>query len=283
MKNIGIMTNTEKDPALRETLNIVRWASDRGCNVFLPETMQGRVSIPVKYFSEDELCQNADFIVVLGGDGTILRAARCASKYGTPLLGVNFGTLGYLADVEKNHAIEAMETVLNGKHSIEKRMMLEAYISGKEEEKYICLNEMSITNSVFSRMITLSVTVNDNYLNTVKADGIIVSTPTGSTAYNLSAGGPILSPSTELISITHICPHALFSRPFVLSGDDVIKVGIKSRYTSICLSSDGQNSVALESGDTVVIKKSRYYTDIIKTSGLSFYEILRKKMVEVRI
>ncbi len=282
MTKIGFITNTEKDPMLLETSKLVRWAEDKGCEIFLPNTVKGKLSANAIFCEDEKLCAESDFVVVLGGDGTILRAARLSAIHHTPLLGINFGTLGYLADVEKKDALDALETVISGKATVEKRMMLEAVIEGKES-KYMALNEISITNSVFSKMITLGVEVSGAYLNTFRADGIIIATPTGSTAYNLSAGGPILSPYTELIAITHICPHALYSRPMVVSGDDVIKISIKTRYSGIMLSCDGQNSVSVNSGDVIVIKRSEHKAVIMKTSSLNFYDILRRKMVDIRL
>jgi NAD+ kinase len=154
-------------------------------------------------------------------------------------------------------------------------------MSGAESDKHIALNEACITNTEFSRMITLSIEVNGAYINTVKADGIIIATPTGSTAYNLSAGGPILNPDTRLITLTYICPHTLTSRPLVLAGEDEIAIKVDSRYNNIQVSCDGQKSLSLNSGDTVVIRRSRLVTRIIKTSNMNFYDILRHKMVDV--
>jgi len=229
--------------------------------------------------------KSVDFVVVIGGDGTILRVARSAAIFDTPILGINFGTLGYLADVEKINAIDAIEKVLNGDFTIENRMMLEPYVERGcvSHEINLALNEVCITNSVCSRMIKLSVEVNGEYFDTFRADGIIVSTPTGSTAYNLSAGGPILSPHTELMTITHICPHTLYARPFVIDGNDVVRIRVQSNYNNVQMSCDGQSTVQMKNDDVIIVKKSRYVTRIIKTTNMNFYDILRRKMVEVRI
>lgn len=285
MNKIGLITNIDKDPELVHTRELAQWAIERDCKVLLNASLSKKMGVGTPMSSTDELYEKADFVVVLGGDGTILRVARRACKYSTPILGINFGTLGYLADVEKDDAKTAIEKVLNGNYKIEKRMMLEACI----EKGCVChdtqlaLNEVCVSNTNFSRMIALSVEVNDEYINTFRADGIIVSTPTGSTAYNLSAGGPILNTNTELMTITHICPHALYARPIVVSGDDVIKIKVAGDYSNTQATFDGQNGDRVKSGDTVVIKKSKYHTDIIKTTNLSFFDILRRKMVDVRI
>lgn len=277
MKKIGFITNIDKDPNLLYTNELVHWIKSKGCEILVTDFVDGGVA------DIDEVYTNADFIIVLGGDGTILRVARKAAMRGTPIMGINLGTLGYLAEVEKCDALSAIQKVLDEDYTIEKRMMLEAFIDRAcgREEVGLALNEVCVSNSVVSRMISLSVEVNDDYINTFRADGIIVSTSTGSTAYNLSAGGPILKPDTELMAITYVCPHALYSRPFVISGDDVVKIVIEGDHKNAILSLDGQNSIPIKSGDKVIIRKSKYYTNTIKTTNLSFYDILRRKMVGI--
>ena len=283
-KKIGFVTNIEKDPTLQETKKMVDFVLKKGCEVYVSETFSD-VHPDVIATSSSEMYKSVDFVVVIGGDGTILRVARSAAIFDTPILGINFGTLGYLADVEKINAIDAIEKVLNGDFTIENRMMLEPYVERGcvSHEINLALNEVCITNSVCSRMIKLSVEVNGEYFDTFRADGIIVSTPTGSTAYNLSAGGPILSPHTELMTITHICPHTLYARPFVIDGNDVVRIRVHSNYNNVQMSCDGQSTVQMKNDDVIVVKKSRYVTRIIKTTNMNFYDILRRKMVEVRI
>ena len=283
-KKIGFVTNIGKDPTLQETKKMVDFVLKKGCEVYVSETFSD-VHPDVIATSSSEMYKSVDFVVVIGGDGTILRVARSAAIFDTPILGINFGTLGYLADVEKVNAIDAIEKVLNGDFTIENRMMLEPYVERGcvSHEINLALNEVCITNSVCSRMIKLSVEVNGEYFDTFRADGIIVSTPTGSTAYNLSAGGPILSPHTELMTITHICPHTLYARPFVIDGNDVVRIRVQSNYNNVQMSCDGQSTVQMKNDDVIVVKKSRYVTRIIKTTNMNFYDILRRKMVEVRI
>ena len=283
-KKIGFVTNIEKDPTLQETKKMVDFVLKKGCEVYVSENFSD-VHPDVIATSSSEMYKSVDFVVVIGGDGTILRVARSAAIFDTPILGINFGTLGYLADVEKINAIDAIEKVLNGDFTIENRMMLEPYVERGcvSHEINLALNEVCITNSVCSRMIKLSVEVNGEYFDTFRADGIIVSTPTGSTAYNLSAGGPILSPHTELMTITHICPHTLYARPFVIDGNDVVRIRVQSNYNNVQMSCDGQTTVQMKNDDVIIVKKSRYVTRIIKTTNMNFYDILRRKMVEVRI
>ena len=283
-KKIGFVTNIEKDPTLQETKKMVDFVLKKGCEVYVSENFSD-VHPDVIATSSSEMYKSVDFVVVIGGDGTILRVARSAAIFDTPILGINFGTLGYLADVEKINAIDAIEKVLNGDFTIENRMMLEPYVERGcvSHEINLALNEVCITNSVCSRMIKLSVEVNGEYFDTFRADGIIVSTPTGSTAYKLYAGGPILSPHTELMTITHICPHTLYARPFVIDGNDVVRIRVQSNYNNVQMSCDGQSTVQMKNDDVIIVKKSRYVTRIIKTTNMNFYDILRRKMVEVRI
>ena len=283
-KKIGFVTNIEKDPTLQETKKMVDFVLKKGCEVYVSETFSD-VHPDVIATSSSEMYKSVDFVVVIGGEGTILRVARIAAIFDTPIIGINIGTLCYMADVEKVNAIDAIEKVLNGDFTIENRMMLEPYVERGcvSHEINLALNEVCITNSVCSRMIKLSVEVNGEYFDTFRADGIIVSTPTGSTAYNLSAGGPILSPHTELMTITHICPHTLYARPFVIDGNDVVRIRVQSNYNNVQMSCDGQSTVQMKNDDVIVVKKSRYVTRIIKTTNMNFYDILRRKMVEVRI
>lgn len=285
MNKIGFITNIKKDHNLKYTKYLTGWIYNNGLMPVLTNKYFKSLDIKAEFSQPEEMYKNVDFVVVLGGDGTILKVARRTALYNTPILGINFGTLGYLADVEKNDAVKAIENILNKNYSIEKRMMLETYIENNNKIKNIknlALNEVCISNSIFSKMIQISMEINGGFIDSYRADGIIVSTPTGSTAYNLSAGGPILKPETELMAITYVCPHALFSRPFVIPGEDIIKIKAIGEYTNAVLALDGQQSVNLSSKDTVVIKRSKYYASIIKTTNLSFYDILRRKMVEVR-
>jgi len=281
--NIGFITNIEKDYNLDFTRKLINYVTDNGATAILNCKFSNMLSKVDFVESDNKLCQNADFVIVLGGDGTMLGVARKAALYKTPIFGINLGTLGYLTDVEKKDAVKAIDKVFNNEYTIEKRMMLEAYFENEDPENNvnIALNEVCINNT-FSRMIRIKLEINNNFINEYKCDGIIVSTPTGSTAYSLSAGGPILKPDTELIAITHVCPHNLYTRPFVVSGNDVVKVSASSNYNNIVISFDGQEHINLKNDDKIVIKRSKYCTRIIKTTALSFYDILRKKMVEVR-
>jgi NAD+ kinase len=197
-------------------------------------------------------------------------------------MGINLGTLGYLTDVEKGGWDTALKLLVNGEYKTEKRMMLEAFVlnEDKEYESYgrlLALNDICVLRSDISRMINAKIYVSRDYIDTYRADGIIVATPTGSTAYNLSAGGPILKPDIELIAITPICPHKIYSRSSVISAADVVCINLSPNDGAAVLSLDGQRIINLKAGQNVEIRKSVLYTTIIKTSNMGFYDILREK------
>lgn len=277
---IGFIVNEDKDKNFKYTKNLIKFCTEKNTIPLILKNFQNLINTEkVIFLNEDDLFNQSDFIVILGGDGTILRWAKKIAKYNKNILGINMGNLGYLTDVEKHEGFLAIEKVLNKEYNVEKRMMLSAYINDKE---YISLNEVNINNGNVSRMVKIGIDINNRFVDAFSADGLIISTPTGSTAYNLSAGGPILKPDTELIAITYVCPHALFSRPYVISANDEIKAYITNKESTAYLSLDGQESIPINYSDSVYIKKSSFYTNIIKTTQLSFYDILRRKMFEIR-
>lgn len=275
---VAFIINSEKDKDLYYTKILIDFIIKNNVTPIVDYKLKNIINNEnVIYAHSPTLYKIVDFIIVLGGDGTILKAAKKIAKYEKNILGINMGTLGYLADVEKQDAFSAIEKVLKNDYTIEKRIMLSAYLQNKE---LLCLNEVNINNGNSSRMIKIGIDINGKFVDSVRADGVIISTPTGSTAYNLSAGGPILKPDTKLIAITYVCPHTLFSRPYVISAEDEISVYIIDNDAYLSL--DGEKSIRIKSGNIINIKKSSYYTNIIKTTGLSFYDILRRKMVEIR-
>jgi NAD+ kinase len=265
IKKIGILTNLEKDAGLANTRRILDWIIGHGCIPLIEHDLASAFNIS----PSNALYQESELIIVLGGDGTMLRASRLSAPYGKPLLGVNLGNLGYLTTVEPHEAINALDAVLAEAYTLERRMMLQL-------ENWHALNDVCIKSSNF-KLIRIQLFINNEYIDTFRADGIIISTPTGSTAYNLSAGGPILKPDSEMIAVTAICPHALYMRPWVISADDV--VGIRVPGESVSCSMDGE-SVNLDT-QLFTVKRSVYTAKIIKTKDLGFYEILRRKMIQI--
>ena len=231
----------------------------------------------------DFLKENIDMAITLGGDGTLLNVARKLAPFQVPILGINLGHLGYLTEIELTDLYTDLECLKRKEYFLEHRMMLEASIIRQKEmiKKYLALNDVVVSKGPFARLIWIKVSSNDNYLDTYPADGIIISTPTGSTAYSLSAGGPIINPSMELLLLNPICPHSLRSRPIILSKDEIIKIEPDPLEDSdAILTVDGQKGFQLLAGDEVIVKKSKFYTRLIKIKKRYFYDVLRKKLTE---
>lgn len=238
------------------------------------------------YVKKQDVPEDVECVMVLGGDGTLLQASRELIGRQAAFIGVNFGNLGFLAEVEKDGVREMLDRLMNDEFNIEHRMMLMGQVirDGQTIAEDVALNDIVINRSGPLRIIDFSVYVNELRLNDYKADGMIVATPTGSTAYSMSAGGPIVKPSASLTVLTPICPHTLNTRSIVLEGEDIIEIRLEAKAVRKCQEDgrgvyfDGDRSVKLAEGDRVVIKKSDLSTRIIKLSSESFLEILGKKM-----
>jgi NAD+ kinase len=229
---------------------------------------------------------NADFVLVLGGDGTLLSVAREVAGTGMPVLGINLGTLGFLAEVEPNRMEEAIERLMNGDYLTEERMMLDATVvhDGKETVLSSALNDVTLTRCGSLQMIRYSIYVNGKLLCNMGADGVIVSTPTGSTGYNMSAGGPIAEPGAKLMMLTPVCAHTLNSRSVILRSDDEVEIVIGTandgRTLTVEAASDGNEKILMSTGDSLRIRKSDKTTIIVKLDERSFLEALQRKMSE---
>ena len=261
MRKVGLIPNLTKPQALEETERLRRYLVERNC---IPITDRA-----VAY-------READFLLVLGGDGTLLNVAREAARFGVPVLGVNFGNLGFLTDVEGRDAETAIDQVLSGNYRVERRILLNARVEGRSGEQ-AGLNDVCVTRGVFSKIVSLRVTINGEAMDTFKGDGVLVATPTGSTACNLSAGGPILKPDAHMFCITPICPHTLHARSTVVSARDLVDIHLLS---PCLLSVDGGDGIPLEAGEVVHLKLAAFEAAIIKTQKHSFYQILRTKLIQ---
>ena len=256
---------------MREYQNLDRFESAAG-------------NIQTGYTDADWIPEGTECILVLGGDGTLIQAARDTVDRGIPLLGINLGNLGYLAEIEKCGVSDAMDKLMADEYILEPRMMLKGTVCRKQEStvRNLALNDIVVNRAGALRVIDYEIYVNGEFLNRYSADGIIVSTPTGSTGYSLSAGGPIVSPMASMILVTPICPHTLTARSIVLSGDDQVTIrlgsGRRIDKEEAFATFDGEVSVSIATGDYVDIHKSEKTTDILKISKISFLEILRNKM-----
>lgn len=278
LNKIGLIPNLQRDSDLTVTRELAAFIHQNGCTAYIEQALYQQTAVAHTSPSAD-IYADVDFLVVLGGDGTILNAAKQAAINNTPLIGINLGNLGYLTDVEKSESKAALANVLTGHYKSERRMMIETAVSSGETLP-LALNDVCISRSTSAKLISLNIYVNGEYIDCFRADGIIISTPTGSTAYNLSAGGPILKPDAEMIAITPICPHTLYARPFVVSSEDVIAVKPNySPYGNAIVAMDGQDVAEVSDRDSITIRKSKNYTTILRTTALGFYDILRLKMM----
>ena len=280
MKNFFVITNLNKDKNLEVTKRIKSYLElkDASCKIFSEDLSNEENR------SETVIPSDTECVMVLGGDGTMLRAARENQDSDIPMIGINMGTKGYLTEVEVGSLDKALDCLIKDEYHIECRMMLEGIVSkaGLDMQPMCALNEIAITRKGSLEVIHYNVYVNGKLLKVYSGDGIMVSTPTGSTGYNLSAGGPIASPQSELMLITPICPHTFNTRTVILSPLDVVEIeiarGRDGKQQEVEVNFDGNYKENLYSGDKVVIKKALSTTKIIKLSEESFLEVLHSKM-----
>lgn len=274
---VGLVAKYEEPKAAEMVSWLVPWLKEKGKRVLVEE---GMARVGGRSCSKNEMAKKADLIVVLGGDGTLLSIARLVERPSVPILGVNLGGLGFITEI----AVEELESVvartLAGDFSIEKRMTLEIQVHGKRgrHNKFRVLNDAVITKGARARIIDLEAYVGKEYLCTYRADGLIISTPTGSTAYSLAAGGPILYPSLGAIVLSPICPHTLTNRPIVVSSKSTIRVSLRSSGDTVILSPDGQQGVLLNDGDVVEVRDYRVPVSLVKAPSRSYFEVLRNKL-----
>lgn len=287
MNRFYVITNGEKDKNLETTDQIYQYLKSRGCACTVRE-YQKKETVPgngnYRYTDAELIPEGTECILVLGGDGTLIQAARDTVSRNIPLLGVNLGTLGFLAEIEKSGIPEALDSLILDNYTIEPRMLLEGtvYRAGGEPVRNLALNDIVVNRAGALRIIDYEVEVNGEKLNRYSADGMIVSTPTGSTGYSLSAGGPIVSPMASMIVVTPICPHTLTARSIVLSGGDRVTIragaGRRNQREEAFVTFDGEVQVPVATGDYVEIQKSEKTVNILKISRVSFLEVLRDKM-----
>ena len=276
MKKFALLTNYSKDKRLVYTRMIKTYITENGGSYWIPRYISEPDKDGDQRYDFSDMPEDIECVLVLGGDGTLLQAARELLQRHIPLLGINLGTLGFLTSAEKSELPKCLDSVLDDSCSIDERMMLEgvAYHGSEKIQMNIALNDVIIARAGFSRLVELKIYVN--------ADGIIVSTPTGSTGYSLSAGGPIIFPQTDVIVITPICPHSLQARSIVVSGEDRIMIEIgrrrKTQKEEAMVTFDGRSAQELETGDRIEIYKAQETTQLIRLKGRSFYQVLQNKI-----
>lgn len=282
MKHFFIITNSYKDKDLMLTKSMQDYIETKGgrCGYYVSRGEENDSDC----VDVETLPELLDLIFVIGGDGTLIRAARDTASKNVPLIGVNLGTLGYLCELEEATVFSAIDQIMEDKFMLEDRMRLNGYVvlSGRQLGDQTALNDIVIHRSGALQLVRLVVYVNGQYLNTIEGDGVIVCTPTGSTGYNLSAGGPIVDPKARMILITPINSHALNAKSIVIGAEDEVVVEIGERRhegdEQVVVSFDGDHCAKLDVGDRIVIRQAQEDCRILKLARLSFLEILRKKM-----
>jgi NAD+ kinase len=279
MKNIGIYVKQKHPYAVNVAREVTAWLEKRHLQVRFEAGLaaaMGREGFPAAV-----LPRMVDLIIVLGGDGTLISVARAVDELQVPILGVNLGRLGFLAEVVLADLYKVLETVVNGEFTVSSRMRLEAVVwrKGADIGRFRVLNDVVINKGALARIIDMETWVNGAYLTTFRADGLIVSTPTGSTAYNLAAGGPIISPEIHCLVISPICPHMLTNRPLIVSDDVAIRIRVRSRDDDVAFTADGQVGIPLRGGDEVEIRRAKIGTLLVKSPSKEYFEVLRRKLL----
>lgn len=285
IKRIGVVVKPHQPDALETLCRLTQWLSERDIKlVGGPEIEQDRIEhetgCVVQSVSLDELPKCVDLMLVLGGDGTMIAAARMIGDAEVPVIGVNYGGLGYLAEFPIEELFSALEAILAGQYKVQKRLMLAVELWRGEEliTRNRVLNDVVVNKSALARIIEIEAYLNGQFVNLFRADGLIVATPTGSTAYNLSANGPVIYPSMNAIVITPICPFTLSNRPIVVPDESTIEVRLMTDNEEVALTLDGQVGFPLQVGDRVVIRKSQTAFNLVQPPNRNYFDVLRDKL-----
>jgi NAD+ kinase len=294
MKRIGIIAKKNKPEAVSIARSLVEWLQPKKIEVYIEEEMGRllftsgpslRAGLPlsdayINSVERSDIPDHVEMVIVLGGDGTLLSVARLVGVHEVPILGVNLGGLGFLTEITLEELYRVLERVIQGDFITDERVVLNAAVirRGERMAEFIVLNDAVINKGALARIIDLETTINEEYLTTFKSDGLIISTPTGSTAYNLSAGGPIVYPSLHCIIVTPICPHTLTNRPIVIPDDVEILAILQTKQQEVILTLDGQQGFSLEFEDVVEVRKAEGRILLIKSPYRHYFEVLREKL-----
>jgi NAD+ kinase len=283
---IGLIVHLGKDIAISTAQDLLKVLPERGVEVFVDPESADYLHVPELSFGEGDFARKIDVAVVLGGDGALLNAARRLSGTALPILGVNVGHLGFLTETELKGMNHAFDRILSGDYEVEERMMVQAQVRRGEEgvvREFVGLNDVVITKGAFARMIRLDTHVGSGFIGTYPADGVIVASPTGSTGYSLSAGGPIVNPAMNMLIVTFICPHILGARSFVVSPEDDVRIVLHAQSEEVMLTIDGQVGFGLEDQDEVVVRCAPERTRLVKLGHRDFYEVLKTRLAEGKL
>ncbi len=279
---IAVIPNLDKQDAAAYTGRIVELLQQNGAEVLLCGELAEKYGGTVACASHAELAEQCDLVIAVGGDGTIIHTAKHAAKAGKPILGVNLGRLGFLADVERNE-LHLLLKLLRGDYTIQRHMMLEVTVRGEAGERTYCALNDAVVSGAQSKIFDFGLSVDGSETYRFRADGLILATPTGSTAYSLSAGGPVVDPQMECILFTPICPHSLFNRSTVFSADKRLEVSADSDYHGdVYLTVDGDEPVRIHRNDVISVCRSPRSTMLIKMDDRNFYDIVNRKILHSR-
>jgi NAD+ kinase len=279
VKTIGILTKP-KFPDVKHILkDLVSWLRERHKEVVFDGKTSALLGEPATH-KKMQIAALSDMIMVLGGDGTMLNAARLVEGRSVPILGVNMGGLGFLTEVTLDHLYPALERIFAGDFYLEERLMLRARIDrhGEQVAQAAVLNDVVVSKGTLARMVEVHITINGQFVTSLRGDGLIISTPTGSTAYSLSAGGPIIHPTVQALILTPICPHTLTHRPLLIPSTVNLEVTLTSKDEGAMTTFDGQVGVAITQGDTVLINASDRATNLIRFPDRTYFDVLRRKL-----
>jgi NAD+ kinase len=279
-RNIGIISRPRRSNLSEVVPPLLSWLEARGIHVVYDQETASSLAEPSEGRSRDQVAAASDLLLVLGGDGTLLAAARVAAPRGIPILPINMGSLGFLTSFMLEELYPALEDILAGRLTISERVMLHAELERGDKilDKQTVLNEVVINKGALARMIELELSIDQDFVCRYRADGLIVASPTGSTAYSLSAGGPIVHPSVESFIITPICPHTLSDRPVVIGDTSIIEVKLTAGTESVFLTLDGQKGIPLQATDRVRVSRAQQLLKLIQTPNKSYFKILRNKL-----
>jgi NAD+ kinase len=284
IKRIGIVLKPHQPDALKTMCELTTWLAARDLTlVGGPEIERDAIAkqtgCAVAEVEPEKLAAKVDLVLVLGGDGTMIATSRMVGDTEVPVLGINFGGLGYLAEFRIEELYGALESILSGNYRLDKRVMLSVELAGAENTtRNRVLNDVVINKSALARIIEIEAYLNEQFVNSFRADGLIVSTPTGSTAYNLSAGGPVIFPSMNAVVITPICPFTLSNRPIVVPDDAIIELCLKTDKEDVALTLDGQVGFPLKLDDRVIIRKSKTTFNLVQPMNRNYFDVLRDKL-----
>jgi NAD+ kinase len=285
IKRIGVLVKPHQPDALETLCRLTEWLNEKGIQLvgqaeIAHEQIEHQTGCPVEIVQDDQLAPSVDLILVLGGDGTMISTARMIGDSEVPVIGVNYGGLGYLAEFPIEELFTALDSILSGQYKVQERVMLAVELWRGEEliTRNRVLNDVVVNKSALARIIEIEAYLDSQFVNLFRADGLIVATPTGSTAYNLSAGGPVIFPSMNAVVITPICPFTLSNRPIVVPDESMIEVRLMTDKEEVALTLDGQVGFPLKVRDRIVIRKSKTTFNLVQPPNRNYFDVLRDKL-----